>query len=251
MEQIKDLDIYNARMQKSMYDKMWFVDKIFEDIDFIYDYGCGDGSLLLHIKPFFPNATLVGYDINPDMTRLAAINGIAVVSEPLDKVPSPNSLVIASSVFHEIYNYSDNIKRDYTNIVGIGAKYIAIRDMHYQSDRETTTQEERLAVLDKEPLNKVLASGNISNYKNFVHYLLKYRYEENWSRECEENYFAADANEIIGAAENVFDYTTVYSDFYVLPFLSYQVKKDFGIDKIDATTHYKCLLKRQQFAGTD
>ena len=45
MEQINNIDVYTAGMQKSLSDKLFFVDKV-DDISRIVDFGCADGSLL-------------------------------------------------------------------------------------------------------------------------------------------------------------------------------------------------------------
>ena len=42
-----------------------------------------------------------------------------------------NTILNASSVFHEIHAYSSDIEWDYGNIFNSGATYIAIRDMFY------------------------------------------------------------------------------------------------------------------------
>ena len=60
MANIQDYDIYTARMQKSVYDKMFFVDKIFDDsIDTVIDFGCGDGELILHLHTYMPEVRFI------------------------------------------------------------------------------------------------------------------------------------------------------------------------------------------------
>ena len=40
-----------------------------------------------------------------------------------------NAVLVASSVFHEIENYSEDVTAEYDRIFYYGYKYIAIRDM--------------------------------------------------------------------------------------------------------------------------
>lgn len=49
MEQINNIDVYTSGMQKSLADKLFFVDKV-DDIDTVIDFGCADGSLLREIR---------------------------------------------------------------------------------------------------------------------------------------------------------------------------------------------------------
>lgn len=249
MEQIKDLEIYNARMAKSMYDKLWFVDKLPDDISMLYDYGCGDGTLLQMAQPFLPNGCLTrGYDNNFDMVVKARRKlGYNISYQPLTEVPAGTCLV-ASSVFHEIYNYSEDIEAELQNIFGIGADYIAIRDMYYDNgnvpNRKSMFFQEAAVRRAFQGDKKVQLDqfeetwGSIAEEKNLVHFLLKYRYVENWSRELKENYLPYQIYDIIPDT-----YQFIYYETYTLPFLKAQIKKDFGVT-LEARTHYKMLLKR-------
>ena len=44
--QIKDLNTYTSRMQKSVHDKMFFLDKVFEPISNVVDFGCANGEII-------------------------------------------------------------------------------------------------------------------------------------------------------------------------------------------------------------
>lgn len=41
------MHIYLHRMQKSVLDKMFFADKVFEPIEAIVDFGCANGKLVI------------------------------------------------------------------------------------------------------------------------------------------------------------------------------------------------------------
>ena len=67
MEKVPDLEVYVQRMQKSFMDKMFFIDKIFEPIDAILDFGCANGVLIRAMQYLFPEYEYIGYDISADM----------------------------------------------------------------------------------------------------------------------------------------------------------------------------------------
>jgi len=50
MEKINDYEIYTYRMKKRLLDKMFFLDKFFEPIENIVDFGCADGELICEIR---------------------------------------------------------------------------------------------------------------------------------------------------------------------------------------------------------
>ena len=54
MPDITDLTAYNLSMKKSLIDKMFFMDKIDDNIKVVMDYGCADGALIRFLAPLFP-----------------------------------------------------------------------------------------------------------------------------------------------------------------------------------------------------
>lgn len=153
----------------------------------------------------------------------------------------------ASSVFHEIHAYSGDIRRDYQNIFGSSADFISIRDLFYSICSDHPTDRVKLAkVLQREPVQKVREfeafSGSLSSNKNFLHYLLKYRYTENWEREVQENYFPHSIEVFLSKIPP--SYEIVHFEHYTLPFLKDRIWEDFGFTLTDPT-HAKILLKRK------
>jgi trans-aconitate methyltransferase len=71
MNRISDLDIYLTRMQRSILDKMFFIDKVFEPFKYILDFGCANGELIKAMKPMFPDYEYSGYDISREMIEAA------------------------------------------------------------------------------------------------------------------------------------------------------------------------------------
>ena len=70
-KRIADLDIYLTRMQRSILDKMFFIDKVFEPFEHILDFGCANGELIKAMMPMFPEFSYSGYDISPQMIEAA------------------------------------------------------------------------------------------------------------------------------------------------------------------------------------
>ena len=110
MTPIKNMDVYNAGMRKSMLDKIWWLDKIDDSVDTVLDYGCADGALLTMVHEMNPELILCGYDFNKDMLSLATNNvPEGYFSDNYGRINTfvkENKVVlVASSVFHEIENY--------------------------------------------------------------------------------------------------------------------------------------------------
>lgn len=247
---INDLKDYNARMEKGMLDKLWWIDMMPEHIMQVYDFGCADGALLSAVSRINPELCLSGYDNNKDMLDAAVkrrTKRCVYWGTPFTDFSVPTVLV-ASSVFHEIHSYSQDIKKDYSYIFDTNAEYIAIRDMFYSCEIEGEMAQpyEINAVRAREPKEKIQQFegiwGPIESAKNMLHYLLKYRYETNWEREVRENYLPNSFQGFISRIPDRFD--IVYRENYTLPYISETVKRDFGIPLL-MKTHGKILLKKR------
>lgn len=259
---IADIQAYIDGMGLSMKDKISFVvDNI--NFDVIVDFGCANGSFLAEIKRINPNAKLIGYDLDETMlSKAKAIlgnkalltnNWNEVVSE-LQNYKSP--LLNLSSVIHEVYSYSNSNTIKYfweKQVFGGDFKFISIRDMIPSSAvdkseinefKQETKNVRRLS--DPYYLNSFEKRwGSISdNYRTFLHYLLKYRYTDNWEREVNENYLPVSLETV--KSKIPASYKIAYQDNFVLPFLQKQVKSDFGII-ISHPTHTKMILRNIKF----
>ena len=135
MPKIQNYEVYTARMQKSVYDKMFFVDKIFnENIDTFIDFGCADAELIRHLRVFMPEVRFIGYDIDDNMIAKAKQNApwAEFYSNWDDiKVDPAHTIINLSSIIHEIYSYCSpiDIETFWNRICNTGFAYITIRDM--------------------------------------------------------------------------------------------------------------------------
>ncbi len=250
MEKIKNVEIYNYRMKKSLLDKMFFLDKFFEPIESIVDFGCADGELILEMKHLFPEYNYIGYDISETMLDIAKSKneGVTFCNNWNDiNIDFNKSLLNISSTIHEVYSYSsdEEIKEFWNRVYNSGFKYICIRDMMLSTNLvENVTDAEINKIKEPYLVNlKEFESiwGSIKKKRNFVHFLLKYKYLENWQREVKENYFPIAVEDLLKTIPD--NYRITYSDHYILPFTAHQIKQDFGII-LDTKTHFKLILKK-------
>lgn len=255
MQKINNLDVYTTGMQKSLNDKLFFIDKV-DGIDRIVDFGCADGAFLREMYKINPDIDYVGYDNNVEMitqarnsTDCEKFKNIRFTDEYAFSNTN-NTLLNLSSVIHEIYSYSqpDEINTFWNNVLYKNYKYIAIRDfcisksINRQSDINDYTKVIQNA--DKEQIDEYESIWeSLRDNRNLVHYLMKYRYTENWNREVRENYFPITLETLLSMIPT-YRYEIVYFEDYILSFTKNQIKEDFNIDLHD-NTHVKLLLKRK------
>ena len=303
---ISDPNHYNTEMAKSTYDKLGFVDKIFEPIDVIVDFGCADGSVTQFITVFFPDAEIIGYDL-PEVLEMNHFNqagkeesqdssersssesDVTNAASPLSKITFTSSLddvrarisgrrslLVLNSVMHELYNYLPDPQGFIDGLLSMGFDYIWIRDIFVEAPatgidnsgaKDIPVMEHHAIV---EEISGVLARMREQGYadrlaeyekayakegsagftwtpRHFAHFLLKCRYTQNWDRELLEDYtlFGGHYDEFSAQAASR-AYRTVFSENYVLPYVEYINRKDFGISLKESgyRTHYRGLFKK-------
>lgn len=267
MPDIQNYASYTGRMSKSLLDKAFFADKI-PGAKVVIDYGCADGALISFLSDLFPNLCYIGVDRDPHMIQLAGERvggrkniGFLTSTEDVDVLirrigASPDEICVNfSSVLHEVFHYKQGMEEIPDFLASVNPKYITVRDMMYP---EVYAHQLPWSVVRK--VNRVLPEkqlddfvekfGLLNDQKNLVHLLLKYRYLDNWERECAENYFSYTHDEAIRLLDGNSKYITAYSCDYVLPWFRYYVKQDFNID-IDRelspfSTHYQLILYRKE-----
>lgn len=75
-----------------------------------------------------------------------------------------------------------------------------------------------------------------------LHWLLKYKYTENWDRELNENYLPVTI-ETFKNNKIPSNWQIIYEDHYTYDYIKQQIKNDFGVE-IKEPTHLKMILKR-------
>jgi hypothetical protein len=258
---IEDHNSYIDAMALGIIDKMFFVSKIKPDV--IVDFGCADGQLLEAVYNIMPEVKLIGYDISKDMITKAQnrLGDLAIITDDWNRVVEElggykRPTLVLSSVIHEVYSYASTkyVSHFWTNVVfGSHFKYISIRDMIPSTQMESYKIEDFKDDVEKVKeisIPKYLNSyeskwGSIgSNYRTFIHYLLKYRYIDNWERENNENYVPISIETLIKKIPS--DFKIKYQMSYVYKHLSEEVYKDFGIT-INHSTHLKMIIENKKF----
>lgn len=249
MDNISDVQTYTDGMKKSLLDKMFFIDKI--NSDTFVDYGCADGTMLKFMENMFNNYNYYGFDISKQMLTLATETYVGDIrfTDDWDSIqPSfEKSTLILSSIIHEVYTYGSlqDVSLFWDRVFNSGFRYIVIRDMMLSntSDRESDMNDV-LNIQSNTDMFRLFQFedkwGKIGNNKNLIHYLLKYRYINNWDRENQENYLPLTVEHFTRLIPN--KYKIIFHEHYTLPFLREKVCDDFGIELKD-NTHIKIILK--------
>lgn len=258
---ISNLQSYIDGMNYSMRDKLFFSDTI--NFDIIVDFGCADGTFIEELSKINPGVKLIGYDLDDIMLHKAKqkLGKKAFFTNNWNEAVRlttgfKNPLLNLSSVIHEVYSYSrPNVISKFWNeqVFGGDFKYITIRDMipSLEIDRQEISQ-------FKDDVRKVRSKsdkfyldsfekkwGTISdNYRTFVHYLMKYRFTDNWDREVNENYLPVSLETVKSKIPS--EYKIIYEEDFLLPFLKQQVKKDFNVE-LNHSTHTKMIIKNRKF----
>lgn len=247
---IKDIEEYNSRMKQAMQEKLWWLELVGKDITAVVDYGCADGALLREIQEREAAWKLFGYDFNEDMVALARSNLPAGQFSTdfyglRNTVNRENTVLVASSVFHEIRNYSSDVDEEYRRIFDSGFRYIAIRDMFISENQHRPSNPESVAKVVQTLPERLVNDferfmGPISRNENLLQLLLTYPYETNWDREVRENYFPHTVEQFLNRIPEC--YEMVYFKHETLPYIKEKVREDFGIQLQDKT-HAKILLR--------
>jgi len=266
-EKFSDIGYYNKQMSLGMVDKLFFVDRIPNNKNYTFvDFGCADGTLISHLYEIYGDkCSYIGYDASEEMIEFAKTK---FQGNPVDNVIfttsweevrlrlpySSETVLILSSVIHEVYSYAKDaadISTFWERVLKPRFKYIVVRDMMLSSSsvsRESSS--EAVKKVEANPTySKQLGEfeamwGSIRNNRNLLHFLLKYRWKINWKREVNENYFPILIEEFLTKVESGLgdsSYRLDYFEKFRIKFLEEQIQKDFGIT-IEDTTHIKAVF---------
>ena len=262
---IQNYDEYASRMDRSMMDKAFFVDKT--DAGLVVDFGCGSGALLGIVGHWMPESRLVGYDTDQEMLDIASANLLKDVPDVTQraflttswhqvcdevfqaKQNGRKSLLVLSSVVHEVYNYSapNDVRNFWKRAFETGFDYIVLRDMmpSFSIDRPSDVNDVSKVysrfLHTRELTDFERCWGSVENNKNLVHFLLKYKYVvPNWEREVAENYFPLYREDFLSMIPGT--HSVLFHEHYVLPHIKRTVVDELGIE-IKDPTHLKAILR--------
>jgi hypothetical protein len=249
---ITSIESYLKGMSKGLTDKLFFLDKI--DFDCLVDFGSADGYILSEIRKIKPDVKLIGYDIDENMIEISKnkfkdidfADNWNEINYKIKEYKEP--AVFLSSVIHEVYSYSSgkDIKNFWNNIFNSGFEYIIIRDMMPSIDYEYMNNKDIQKVREMSD-EKYLTEfekewGQLElNFRNLLHWFLKYSYTDNWDRELKENYVPITIETLKKKIPS--GYRISYENHYVYEFLKNKIKKDFDIT-LKEPTHLKMIIKK-------
>lgn len=268
-ERIADDAVYLSNMSKSFADKAWFVRYVPKDISRIVDFGGGSGEFCEYVRAVLARRGLepefAVVDNNPSFLEKAVSKGFAgyasleeysASAEPL----TGRTMLVMSSVIHEVYSYADPFYDDvgtfWTSLGRCGFDMIAIRDMSVNDSDyvgvpfdavcwvyENVFRFGGLTVKGR-PLSELLCEfedrwGKLCDLprkgvdvKNLMHFLVKYRYVENWKREVDENYFPVSQDRLERILRGL-GYRLTHKESSRLDFYRRQWTKDFRLNRPD------------------
>ena len=164
------------------------------------------------------------------------------------EVPFESTLLNISSTIHEVYSYGTeaDVREFWQRVFGSGFRYVSIRDMMFEQQLVRPADAAQLEAVRRSSYTKQLKDfesvwGEIKTQKQLVHFLLKYKYTQNWEREVREDYFPISAESLSELVPE--SYRVVYCERFTLPFTAWQLRQDMGIELTDHT-HIKLILER-------
>jgi len=255
---IDNMDKYLDGMRKGMNDKLFFLDKI--DVDVLVDFGSADGQLLNYLSTVKPEMELIGYDIDEGMINTSKkkyphINFTddwdQIMSLLNNQYKDKQKGILLSSVIHEVYSYAGgkDTSKFWKKIFNTGFDYVIIRDMICSTNFGQIDPEDIIKIREKsDPIMLQEFEehwGKIDDsFRTLLHWLLKYRYADNWKRELKENYLPITI-EYLKTKRIPNNWNIIFEEHYLYDFIKQQVKKDFDID-LKEKTHLKMIIKRKK-----
>ena len=279
-ETMPDLETYVQQMALAVGDKVDHIDRHFSqyhDIDVVIDFGCADGTMLRYFQTQYPHLTCIGYDIAPEMVRLAQQKnrevgmGDMLVTMHWDEVQAwldqmhregKKAVLVLSSVLHEVFHYLPKEKEVefWDRVWNSGFDSVAIRDMMVSEKLEQKASHaddvaKVRARFEEEPEKHAEWTrkigqweelwGPLENKKSLVHFLMTYPYESNWERELREDYFPISLERLQASIPANYEVTEFQQ--YLLEYRKKEVAKDFGFT-LDEPTHIKLVLRKVELA---
>lgn len=271
-----NLDSYNQNMAKGLEDKLFFVHHLpfSKHKSWVFvDFGCADGVLIKALSTILPHynikVTLIGFDISETMidiakrkypefsTRNMKVIFTASWNKVLDVLKQDDEamrVMICNSVIHEVYSYANDqsdIDWFWRRVKYTGFDFVCVRDMMADRSIQRATDASILETFydhvnnSKPELKKYIQDferhwGSLEENENFIHYLLKYRWTTNWSREVNENYFPIMTEDFLTQMSG---FNRRYFERFRLPFLEGCWLEDFGI-KLKDNTHVKAIFSK-------
>lgn len=256
-------ELYAQRMAQSLPEKLFFVENFgLDGVEAIVDFGCADGALLASLAPVLPGVHRIGYDLSELAVARAAKRTDGAFFSDWDALEAHLAQLrragihkiglVASSVLHEVYAYGGQAAGEqfWHRLLDGPFTHFALRDMTISASEigqdDGALRPALLTACRAAGCLDLLTQfetrwGQVTTRERRTHFLLKYRYRENWARELGENYLPITAEEIEGRVARGFKIERF--DHARLPFLEGQAQKDLGTG-FPCATHLKLIARK-------
>ena len=261
MEEIKDYSIYLKRMSSVEDEKMFWFEQVADSVDTIIDFGASDGTLIDWIQARKKKEYhFIAVENDAQFQSMLKLKGIETIAEinqiKKGKIDWDRTAIVLSSVIHEIFSYLHYGEAMHllVQIKSLGAKYLCIRDMVFDlCEKDSFHIADQITInqfcdqMKKSQYQKAFESycgywGAVGNAYQIKHFLMKYKYQENWDRELKEWYLPLSSQEycaIFAGDGYQIDFCNVYTNSY----LKQIIGEDFAID-LTYPTHIQLITKK-------
>ena len=249
MDEIANPQRYLERMSKPLQEKLKVAKFFPEGTKTVLDVGCADGVVTMALAEMFPEIKFVGIDLNKEFVSIAKEKAAGKTNVSFenaylrDRLANPErfDVVLFCSVLHEFFTYGEGIS---TVVKALADAHemlnpkgtLIIRDMilfDYMSQSDLWLEKIEKKVKEKVELTDLINDhesnfGEIHSIKQLNHFLLKYKYEDNWQREGKENYVPVSFEKydrilkLLGMKDQ-------YRESYTIPYIQNIWKEDFGL----------------------
>ena len=255
-------EAYYSELDRAMYDKLWWLDKVEDEADTILDFGCSNGAMYQSIHAIMPGRfRYIGVDNDEqklaDAIRTPGSTFVDSIGAAKELIDPDKTVLVRSSVIRELYCYlsAEDAEGLLKELSSLGCRHVVIRDMEF---RQSLSQEEepgkalRELLSQKQPeiFGMWMQLRNDDSIKGLFEFMLSYIHTYNLQRELEESYFGMKTGRITELFEG---YETVYEHHFLIPYLIRRWKRElfgddaglFGKLRYSVTTHTKLLMDRR------
>lgn len=210
----------------------------------VLDFGCANGSVAqaaLQVRPDlnFVCHDLTLYDDFPVHPRMRIYQNAADAMRFILSCGGPKFLFL-SSVMHEVISHQGVRMLDNMFTWAKRLDGVVIRDMAYRAEDLLETASPPPALSGTHMLKEFEERwGEVNNAVSCAHLMLKSRYEDNWSSELEENYFAFSVEQLKDSVSKFFPNITVF-EHEAPSFLDNDLRRRYG-QGLSHPTHVKMI----------
>ena len=267
---MKDSKGYLKRMEKSMREKLFFIQHMDLDNKIIIDFGAANGALVKElIKMNFENTTYFCVEKNEEFFEeckklekektadVYVFGGLTEVEMWLRHnkqygQETREVVLICSSVMHEL---TPKMQRSVVGFSRAYCDYMVVRDMFFEynsipEEKEKDILEKIICLAPRPDLMQQFFYLRGLSEKSIAEYLLKYSYIENWNTEVNEKYLDVDWVNIKYFETKEVEVEVIYENYYTNSFIASRVYDTFSI-RMNWYTHGQIILKMKRIEVND